>query len=139
VQDHDASESRGGIFRGLVKARAVDLRHDSCGIIANVFGGAIILIGCDGSNIQDAVAKGTESDRRVAYISLVGEGDLQDTDVIDDRGRDGGDEEEDGGSEEEEGPRVVDDASLSHFDSIELCSAMFGGVIAYRGGVELCC
>lgn len=48
--------------------------------------------------------------------SPVGELHLQDPNVVNDRGRNGGDEEEDGGSEEEKGPNVVDDAGSSHLD-----------------------
>jgi len=56
----------------------------------------------------------------VAQIGLVGEGDLQDTNIMDDRGRDGGDEEEDRGGEEEEGTNVVNDTSFvaRHFCGI---------------------
>ena len=49
-------------------------------------------------------------------ISPVGELHLQNPNVVNDRGRNGGDEEEDGGSEEEKGPNVVDDAGSSHLD-----------------------
>jgi len=63
VEDHDAGEGLGGVGGGRVEARSVDLSHDGGGVIANVSGRAVILIGGDGSNIENAVTKGTERDR----------------------------------------------------------------------------
>ena len=49
-----------------------------------------------GSNIENAVAKCSEGHRRMANIRCIGERHLQDCDVVDDRCRYSGDEEEDG-------------------------------------------
>lgn len=46
----------------------------------------------------------------------VGQSDIENGDVVDDWGGDGGDEEEDGGSEQEERADMVEDSGLSHFD-----------------------
>jgi hypothetical protein len=77
----------------------IDLAHDICGVVPNVLWEALVLIGSigrdrqrcaitqccqnllDRSNIENAVAKGTECDGGVANIGLVGEHDLQDGNV----------------------------------------------------------
>lgn len=68
-------------------------------------------------DIEDAVAKSAEGDGGVADVGEVGEHHLQDGDVRDDWGGDGGDEEEDSGAEQEEGADMVEHASavLRHF------------------------
>jgi hypothetical protein len=70
--------------------------------------------------MQNTVAKGTECHGRLVAISPVGELDLQDRNVVDDGSGNGGDENENRGRKEEEGPNVVNDASPSHLDGVEV-------------------
>jgi len=91
VEDHNSSKGFGGINGGGSEGRLVNAFHDGCGVVADDPGEAVILIGLYGRNIEDAVAKGSECDRGVANIGLVGEHHLQDCDVTNDRRRDGGD------------------------------------------------
>jgi hypothetical protein len=67
-------------------------------------------------NIQDAVSESSKGNARVAHITLVGEHDLHDRDVMDDWRRDGGDQQQDGSCEQEEGADMVEDSCLAHFD-----------------------
>lgn len=60
------------------------------------------------------MAEGAERDAGVAEVAGVGEGDLQDGDVADDGGGDGGDEEEDGGEEEEGDAEPVEGRCAGH-------------------------
>jgi hypothetical protein len=83
----------------------------------------------DGRNIQDAVTKSPEGDGRVADVGLVAEGNLQERDILHNRGRDGGDQEEDGSGEEEEGADVVNETGLGHldgFDGFDFWGVLFG-------------
>lgn len=60
------------------------------------------------------MAKGAEGDGGV-----VGEGDLQEAEVVNDWGGDGGDEEEDGCCKEQEGAHVVEHAGSRHFEGVD--------------------
>ena len=134
MQDHDASERLRGVLGGSVKLGVVDFTHDLCGRVANVFPSAVVIASpacyrlaiCMRNRsskgyipgVQNAVAKSTKCDSRLMARSPVGELDLQDPNVVDDRRGDGGDEEENGGREEEEGPNVVNNSSASHLDGV---------------------
>lgn len=84
--------------------------------------------------IQNAVAKGTEGDSRFRVAGPIGELDLEDANVVDNRRRDGCDEEEDGGGEEEEGANVVNDTGASHLDGIDALLADRVGEGRVEGG-----
>jgi len=56
----------------------------------------------DGRHIEHAVAESAEADGRVADLRVVGEGDAQEAEVVDEGRRDGGEEQAEGGDEEEQ-------------------------------------
>ena len=122
----------------------VDLLHDRGRLIANYFGEAEVLVGSEGMGIsgrrtryletlfagkrigllngrhvENAVAKGPEDDRRVTDIRLVGEHDLENGDVLNDRRGDGGDEEENGRYEDQ---RHTDPISASDVSCVKVAN-----------------
>jgi len=115
VKDHDARQCLGCIDRGGIVFYAINALHDNRRVIADVLLYAVVLVARGWGHIKDAVAKGTKSDGGVANIAFVGEGDLQESDIIHDRRRDGSYEEQDSGSEEEEGTDMMKDAGFGHF------------------------
>lgn len=75
------------------------------------------------------MAKSSEGNGRVTDIGLVAEGDLQERDILHNRGRDGSDQEEDGGGEEEESADMVNDTGVGHldgFDGVDFWGVWFG-------------
>jgi len=116
VKDHNAGEGFGGIGGCGVEVCVIDHRHNVGGVVADVFTGAVVLIGDSRRNIKHAVTKGPKRNTRMPDIALVGEHNLQDRDIIDDWRRDGGDQKQDGGCEEEESANMVEDSCFSHCD-----------------------
>jgi len=92
VEDHDAGEAFGGVSGGSVEVCVIDHIHYVGGVVADVFAGAVILVGASRRNIEHTVTKGSERDTRMADVALVGKHDLQDWDIIDDWRRDCGDQ-----------------------------------------------
>jgi len=99
VEDHDTRERLGGVLLCRVEGGVVNGGQDFGWVIANVFASAIIVALISLGDITDAVPEGTKSHRRVALGRLVGEGHLEDGNVIDDWCRDRRDEEKDGRGE----------------------------------------
>jgi len=118
VEDHDAGEAFGGVSGGSVEVRVIDQGHDVGGVVADVFAGAVILIGAGGRNIEYTVTKGSERNTRMADIALVGKHDLQDRDIIDDWRRDCSDQQQDSSDEEEKGADMVEDSCFGHCDGV---------------------
>jgi hypothetical protein len=120
VEDHDTRESLGGVFRCGGESGVIDTSHDVCGVIANDFWEAQILIGLDWRNIENAVAECAKCDGGVADIGEVGEHYLQYRNVTNDWRRDRGDEQQNRRGEEEESAKVVKDSGLMHLDCFEV-------------------
>jgi len=86
VEDHDASESLGGVGGGSIEDSAIDLSHDLRRVVANVFASAVVLIGAGWSNIEDTMTIGTEGNSGVADIRSFGKSNLEEGNVVDDWG-----------------------------------------------------
>jgi hypothetical protein len=99
VEDHDTRESLCGVGGGSAKDRAIDLGHDLCWVVADVFTRAGVLVGAGWSNIEDAVAESAIGNSRMADVRSVGQSNLEKRDVVDDWCGDGRDQEEDGAGE----------------------------------------
>lgn len=67
VQDHDAGQGLGCVFRSSVEAGLVDLGHDIGGVVADVYTSAPVCVGviC-GSDVKHTMSECTECDGRMA-------------------------------------------------------------------------
>jgi len=63
VEDHDTGQAPGCIFRCSAEVGFLDIAHDLCGIVPDVFAGAVVLIRGSRRNIKNTMAESTECHR----------------------------------------------------------------------------
>ena len=120
MQDHGIGQTICRSGGRPVEALAIDLGHDNGRFVANSARAAVVLVGAASlsdfcsctticyfweekgrfcvlqwGDIERAVAKGAEDEGGIADVGLVGEHNLEDRNIFDDGGGNGGYEEED--------------------------------------------
>jgi len=124
VEDHNPGQCFGGIGGCGVEICIVNRGHYVCGVVADVFASAVVLVGAGWRNIKHTMPKCPECNTRMSDIALVGEHNLHDRDITDDWRRDGGDQQQDSSCKKEEAADMVENSSFGHCDGCWLRSAV---------------
>ena len=89
MEHHGVGQAIDGTVRGFAERGAIRISGNGSGLITNGLWRAPVLVSVDWGNIESAMAEGAVGDGAVADVGLVGEVDLQDSDVTYDGGGDG--------------------------------------------------